>query len=124
MPDIMGAIYFWLAIIVIFVFSLGLFVGWIIWGWIMTNTFSLTAFLISVFINLLIPVLLVRFWHLKKSAFFSCLTWFLMFAVVGEYFRLQENHIRDLADIWFLFAISYMTIFEFGDWIDYEQAQR
>ncbi|WP_046127551.1 hypothetical protein AAID36_10955 [Acinetobacter baumannii] len=90
----------------------------------MTNTFSLTAFLISVFINLLIPVLLVKFWHLKKSAFFSCLTWFLMFAVVGEYFRLQENHIRDLADVWFLFAISYMTIFEFGDWIDYEQAQR
>ncbi|SSP27072.1 Uncharacterised protein [Acinetobacter pittii] len=32
MPDIMSAIYFWLAIIVTFVFSLGLFVGWIIWG--------------------------------------------------------------------------------------------
>ena len=41
----------------------------------------------------------------KEISIFSCLTWFLMFAVVGEYFRLQENHIRDLADVWFLLPL-------------------
>ncbi|WP_092708087.1 hypothetical protein [Acinetobacter sp. yr461] len=90
----------------------------------MTAKHELIAFGISILITVLIPVLMLKYWALKKSAFFSCLTWFLLFSVTGEYFRLLDHNTRDLADIWFLFAIGYMTVFEYGDWIDYEKLRR
>lgn len=90
----------------------------------MTNYFSLPAFIVSILLAALIPALMVKYWGLKRSSFFSCLTWFLFFSVTGEYFRLLDYNTRDLADLWFLFAMGYMVIFEYGEWIDYDQITR
>lgn len=90
----------------------------------MTNTFSIPAFIVSMLLAVLIPLLMVKFFHLKKSSFFSCFTWFLFFSVLAEYFRLLDQHTRELADVWFIFAIGYMAIFEYGDWVDYERINR
>lgn len=90
----------------------------------MTNVFSLPAFIVSIILAVLFPLLMVRFLNLKKTAFFNCFTWFLFLTVLGEYFRLLDYHAREIAEVWFIFAMGYMVVFEYGDWLDYENINR
>ena len=90
----------------------------------MTNVFSLPAFIVSIILAALFPLLMVRFFNLKKTALFSCFTWFLFFSVMGEYFRLLDYQAREIANVWFIFAIGYMAVFEYGEWLDYENINR
>lgn len=80
------------------------------------------AFLIL--INAIFPWFLIKMKVIKRSSFLSCFTWFCFFSVTCAYFKNCDAYIQSMSDIWLIFAASYFFIYEYGEWIDYDQITR
>lgn len=89
----------------------------------------MTGHIISITIGAIVAltamVISLKAKTLKRSKAFNLFTWLMFFNVVAEYFiRPISQNLKDLADVWFIFAVGYMFVFEYGEWIDYDQNHR
>ncbi|EOR05019.1 hypothetical protein I593_03103 [Acinetobacter tandoii DSM 14970 = CIP 107469] len=75
-------------------------------------------FLIFIFVFVLIKVNVIR-----KSAYFSCVTWYLFMELVYFYSQNTSSGLEDMGDIWLIFAVSYLLIFESSEWAPIKEIQ-
>ena len=53
---------------------------------------------------------------IRKSAYFSCVTWYLFIGLVYFYTQNASNGLQDMGDIWLIFSVSYILVFESSNW--------
>ena len=80
-------------------------------------------FLLKFLLIFIVAFVFIKANIIKKSAYFNCVTWNLFIFVVYFYTQLTSYELKDLGDIWLIFAVSYLLVFETSDWAPVEEIQ-
>ena len=60
---------------------------------------------------------------IRKSAYFSCVTWYLFIGLVYFYTQNASDGLQDMGDIWLIFSVSYILVFESSEWTPIKEIQ-
>lgn len=82
---------------------------------------SILSIAITIIFASIMTLVAVKIKAIHKSKAFTFLTWNLFINLPLEYFKLFDSHTRDLGDIWFIFAMGYFFIYEYGEIIIYDK---
>ena len=80
-------------------------------------------FLLKVLLIFIMVFVLTKANIIRKSAYFSCVTWYLFIGLVYFYTHNASNGLQDMGDIWLIFSVSYILVFESSDWTPIKEIQ-
>ena len=80
-------------------------------------------FLLKVLLIFIMVFVLTKANIIRKSAYFSCVTWYLFIGLVYFYTQNASNGLQDMGDIWLIFSVSYILVFESSDWTPIKEIQ-
>ena len=78
-------------------------------------------FLLKVLLIFIMVFVFTKANIIRKSAYFSCVTWYLFIGLVYFYTQNASNGLQDMGDIWLIFSVSYILVFESSDWTEVDQ---
>ncbi|MBJ9706878.1 hypothetical protein I5514_05660 [Acinetobacter baumannii] len=82
---------------------------------------SVLSILITILFVSIVTLVAVKLNVINKSKALTFVTWNLFLNLPLEYFKLFDSHTRDLGDIWFIFAMGYFFIYEYGEIVIYDK---
>ncbi len=80
-------------------------------------------FLLKVLLIFIMVFVFTKANIIRKSAYFSCVTWYLFIGLVYFYTQNASNGLQDMGDIWLIFSVSYILVFESSDWTPIKEIQ-
>ena len=80
-------------------------------------------FLLKVLLIFIMVFVFTKANIIRKSAYFSYVTWYLFIGLVYFYTQNASNGLQDMGDIWLLFSVSYILVFESSDWTPIKEIQ-
>ena len=80
-------------------------------------------FLLKVLLIFIMVFVFTKANIIRKSAYFSCVTWYLLIGLVYFYTQNASNGLQDMGDIWLIFSVSYILVFESSDWTPIKEIQ-
>lgn len=90
-------------------------------------TEAILAFSIFILLKFLLILIMVFLFTkvniIRKSAYFSCVTWYLFMGLVYFYTQNASYGLQDIGDIWLIFTVSYVLVFESSEWTPIKEIQ-
>ena len=80
-------------------------------------------FLLKVLLIFIMVFVFTKANIIRKSEYFSCVTWYLFIGLVYFYTQNASNGLQDMGDIWLIFSVSYILVFESSDWTPIKEIQ-
>ena len=80
-------------------------------------------FLLKVLLIFIMVFVFTKANIIRKSEYFSCVNWYLFIGLVYFYTQNASNGLQDMGDIWLIFSVSYILVFESSDWTPIKEIQ-